>query len=40
MKLMTPVHAGVSGRVVAILVDNAAAVEANDVLVRVDPAAP
>jgi acetyl-CoA carboxylase biotin carboxyl carrier protein len=37
MKLMTPVHAGVSGTVVAILVENAAPVDAEAVLIRVKP---
>ena len=40
MKLMTPVHAGVSGTVVAILVDNAVSVDAQAVLLRVKPAIP
>lgn len=35
MKLMTPVHAGVTGTVVAIVVDNAIAVDADAVLLRV-----
>lgn len=40
MKLMTPVHAGVAGVVVAILADNAAPVDAQAILMRVKPAAP
>jgi acetyl-CoA carboxylase biotin carboxyl carrier protein len=40
MKLMTPVHAGVGGTVVAILAENAAPVDAQAVLMRVQPAAP
>jgi acetyl-CoA carboxylase biotin carboxyl carrier protein len=40
MKLMTPVHAGVGGTVVAILAENAAPVDAQAVLMRVKPAAP
>jgi acetyl-CoA carboxylase biotin carboxyl carrier protein len=39
MKLMTPVHAGVNGIVVAILVENTALVAANSALVRIEPAA-
>ncbi len=39
MKLMTPVHAGVSGVVVAVLVENGAVVDATAALVRVRPAA-
>jgi acetyl-CoA carboxylase biotin carboxyl carrier protein len=39
MKLMTPVHAGVGGTVVAILAENAAPVDAQAVLMRVKPAA-
>jgi acetyl-CoA carboxylase biotin carboxyl carrier protein len=37
MKLMTPVHAGVSGTVVEILVENAVPVDAEAVLMRVKP---
>jgi acetyl-CoA carboxylase biotin carboxyl carrier protein len=40
MKLMNPVHAGVSGTVAAIIVDNAAQVDAGAVLMRVRPDAP
>jgi acetyl-CoA carboxylase biotin carboxyl carrier protein len=40
MKLMTPVHAGVAGMVVAILADNAVPVDAQAILMRVKPAAP
>jgi acetyl-CoA carboxylase biotin carboxyl carrier protein len=40
MKLMTPVHAGVGGTVVAILAENAAPVDEQAVLMRVKPAAP
>jgi acetyl-CoA carboxylase biotin carboxyl carrier protein len=40
MKLMTPVHAGVSGRVAAILVENGAVVDAMAPLLRVEPAVP
>lgn len=36
MKLMTSVHAGVAGVVVAALVENAAMVDANDALFQVD----
>jgi acetyl-CoA carboxylase biotin carboxyl carrier protein len=39
MKLMTPVHAGVSGVVDAILVENATVVDAAAALVRIKPAA-
>ena len=39
MKLMTPVHAGVSGVVAAILVENATVVDAAAALVRVKSAA-
>jgi acetyl-CoA carboxylase biotin carboxyl carrier protein len=38
MKLMNPVHAGVSGTVSAILVDNAGAVENGAALMHVKPA--
>lgn len=38
MKLMTPVHAGVGGLVVALLVENASVVDANAALVRVQTA--
>jgi acetyl-CoA carboxylase biotin carboxyl carrier protein len=38
MKLMTPVHAGVRGVVVAILVENDSVVDANAALVRVQTA--
>ena len=38
MKLMNPVHAGVSGRVQAILCDNAAPVDADAILMTVRPA--
>ena len=36
MKLMNPVHAGVSGKVAAILVDNSQAVDAQAVLMRIE----
>jgi acetyl-CoA carboxylase biotin carboxyl carrier protein len=39
MKLMNPVYAGVAGTVAAILVENAALVASNAVLMRVVPAA-
>jgi acetyl-CoA carboxylase biotin carboxyl carrier protein len=39
MKLMNPVYAGVAGTVAAILVENAALVTADAVLMRVAPAA-
>jgi acetyl-CoA carboxylase biotin carboxyl carrier protein len=39
MKLMTPVHAGVSGIVVEMLVENAAVVDAKSALMRVKSAA-
>jgi acetyl-CoA carboxylase biotin carboxyl carrier protein len=38
MKLMTPVHAGVRGLVVALLVENDSVVDANAALVRVQTA--
>jgi acetyl-CoA carboxylase biotin carboxyl carrier protein len=38
MKLMSPVHAGVNGEIAAILVENAAQVEGDAVLMRVRPA--
>ena len=38
MKLMNPVHAGASGIVEAILIDNAAPVEADAVLMTIRPA--
>lgn len=38
MKLMNPVHAGVSGEVVAVLADNASSVEKGQPLVRVKAA--
>jgi len=38
MKLMNPVHAGAAGRVEAIMVDNAEAVEAGAVLMTIRPA--
>jgi acetyl-CoA carboxylase biotin carboxyl carrier protein len=37
MKLMNPVHAGASGRIAAILVDNATLIDANAVLMRIIP---
>jgi acetyl-CoA carboxylase biotin carboxyl carrier protein len=37
MKLMNPVHAGISGTVVAIVADNAAQVDSGAVLMRVLP---
>jgi acetyl-CoA carboxylase biotin carboxyl carrier protein len=37
MKLMTPVHAGVKGEVVEILVDNGASVEYGEILMCVRP---
>ncbi|MBV9882282.1 MAG: hypothetical protein JO276_04675 [Sphingomonadaceae bacterium] len=37
MKLMNPVHAGASGTIAAILVDNAAPVEAEAVLMTIKP---
>jgi acetyl-CoA carboxylase biotin carboxyl carrier protein len=37
MKLMNPVHAGASGRVAAILVDNATLIDADAVLMRIVP---
>lgn len=40
MKLMSPVHAGVAGIVVAILVDNAGAVDARAALVHIQPDEP
>jgi acetyl-CoA carboxylase biotin carboxyl carrier protein len=40
MKLMTPVHAGADGTVVAIVADNAASVELGEVLMRVAPVSP
>jgi acetyl-CoA carboxylase biotin carboxyl carrier protein len=36
MKLMNPVHAGVAGKIIAILVDNSQAVDAQAVLMRVE----
>lgn len=40
MKLMNPVHAGTSGIIAAILIDNAAQVDSGAVLMRVLPDAP
>jgi acetyl-CoA carboxylase biotin carboxyl carrier protein len=40
MKLMTPVHAGADGTVVAIVADNAASVDLGEVLMRVAPVSP
>lgn len=40
MKLMSPVHAGLTGIVVAILVDNAVAVDAQAALIRIQPDEP
>lgn len=40
MKLMSPVHAGITGIVVAILVDNAGAVDAQAALIRIQPDEP
>jgi len=37
MKLMNPVHAGASGRIAAILVDNATLIDADAVLMRIVP---
>ena len=38
MKLMNPVHAGLAGRIEAILADNAQPVEAGAVLMTIRPA--
>jgi acetyl-CoA carboxylase biotin carboxyl carrier protein len=37
MKLMNPVHAGASGRIAAILVDNSTLIDADAVLMRIVP---
>jgi acetyl-CoA carboxylase biotin carboxyl carrier protein len=37
MKLMNPVHAGASGRIAAILIDNATLIDADAVLMRIVP---
>jgi len=37
MKLMNPVHAGATGRIAAILVDNATLIDADAVLMRIVP---
>ena len=37
MKLMTPVHAGVSGEIVEIVPQNAEPIEANSILMKVQP---
>ena len=38
MKLMNPVHAGTTGRIAAIVAENGTMVDANAVLMRVEPA--
>jgi biotin carboxyl carrier protein len=38
MKLMNPVHAGVSGEIVEIVPENAAPIEATSILMKVRPA--
>lgn len=37
MKLMNPVHAGIAGTIVAILVENGQAVDARALLMRIEP---
>jgi len=37
MKLMTPVHAGVDGRITSIVPENAEPIEANATLMKVAP---
>lgn len=38
MKLMTPVHAGAAGQIVEIIAQNAAPIEANGMLMKLEPA--